>query len=88
MRKSKKQIEQVAQAFKSEMSARFPYLRQDVHLEEWDGYHAWVDVRIPTEQRSHHNEILRASVEITDQLWDTGVWVLGLVIQEREPVHG
>ena len=88
MGKSKKKIAEVTQAFTSAMAEKYPHVCQDVYLEERDGYHSWVRVRVPPELRPLHSEILNTSVELTDQLWDTGVWIMGLVVQEREPVHG
>jgi hypothetical protein len=88
MRKSKKSVEQVVQSFQEAIAQRFPGITQERFLEERDGFHAWVRIRVPAEMRPLHDKILRASVELTEQFWDTGVWIMGLVVQEREPVHG
>ncbi len=88
MRKSKKSVEEVLQSYTRAVAERFPGIGQESFLEERDGYDAWVRIRVPPQMRPFHSQILRASVELTDRFWDTGVWIMGLVVQEKEPVHG
>ena len=88
MGKSKKLLKETALAFTAAMQEKFPGVTQEIFLEQRDGFDAWVRVRIPSEMRALHSQVLSESVELTDRFWDTGVWIMGLVVQEREPVHG
>ena len=85
MGKSHKRLEKVADAFTTEVAARFPGVEQEVSFEERGGYEVWVWVFLPVELMTRYWQIEEEISEIIERLIEeTGVNIIAGV-RTRNP---
>ena len=89
MRKSRKKIAEVAEAYVQQLKERFPRAEAEIVYESIGGGDVWVNIELPPEMRDQRPKVVDATIDLNFRYSDeTGVNVVATV-QAREAVtHG
>ena len=89
MHKSKQAVSKTVDSLAEELRERFTGLTFEPILEPEDGHDAWLFVFLPRACTASEGDVRKAARELEDEHWrKSGVSVVSMIREQKEPVHG